>query len=372
MEIKGIKYTAPFFDNSGYGQAARGNVLALHKLGIPLTINPISFEDKEPELGESGRILKSLVNRNIDYNINITHTTPEFWSKYREYNKKNLGYSIWETTKLHHQWPGYINDNVDAVMVGCEWNIDVFKNSGVAVPVFSVPHCVDFDEFKNVKPFHIKGIADDTFVFYDIMQWTERKNPVALVKAYWHAFQNNENVALVLKTYRSNYKEEEKNSIRTTLKRMKQIMPMKSYPNIYLILDMLSNDEIFGLHARGDCYVSLDRAEGFGLSPFFSGALGNPIIITGFGGSTEYAKPDNSYLVNYSLTPVSGMPWSPWYTGDQLWAETDVKHGVDLMRHVFNNKEEAKAKGLKLQKHIQNNFTYDVIGNKIINILKNL
>jgi len=78
MEIKGIKYTAPMFDNSGYAQAARGNVLALHKLGIPLTINPISFEDKEPELGESGRILKSLVNKNIDYNINVIHTTPEF------------------------------------------------------------------------------------------------------------------------------------------------------------------------------------------------------------------------------------------------------------------------------------------------------
>jgi glycosyltransferase involved in cell wall biosynthesis len=347
-------------------------VLALHKLGIPLTVNPISFEDVEPELGGAGRTIKGLVGKKIDYNINVIHSTPEFWQRYKEAGKINVGMTIWETTKLHKQWPGYINENVDAVMVGCDWNIEVFKNSGVTIPIFSIPHCVDFGEFKNVKPFQIKGITDDTFVFYSIFQFIERKNPVALVKAYWYAFQNKENVALVLKTYRSNYKEEEKNSIRTTLKRMKQIMPMDNYPSIYLILDMLSNDEIYGLHSRGDCYASLDRGEGFGLNPFFAGALGNPIIVTGFGGSTEYAKPDNSYLVDYSLTPVSGMPWSPWYTGDQLWAESNVKHGSDLMKFVFNNQAEAKEKGLKLQKYIKNNFTYDVVGNKIINMLKNL
>ena len=44
MVIKGIKYTAPVLDNSGYAKAARGNILALHKAGVPVTVNPISFE----------------------------------------------------------------------------------------------------------------------------------------------------------------------------------------------------------------------------------------------------------------------------------------------------------------------------------------
>jgi hypothetical protein len=86
--------------------------------------------------------------------------------------------------------------------------------------------------------------------------------------------------------------------------------PMDNYPPIYLISHMLSNDEIVGLHKKGDCYFSTDRGEGFGLSPFTAGSCGNPIIVTGFGGSTEYAKPDNSYLIDYQLTPCSGMPWS--------------------------------------------------------------
>jgi len=45
--------------------------------------------------------------------------------------------------------------------------------------------------------------------------------------------------------------------------------------------------------------------------PFTAGARGNPILVTGFGGTTEYAKEDNSYLVDYQLTPVFGklMPF---------------------------------------------------------------
>lgn len=306
MKIKGIKYIGPIFDNSGYAQACRGNIMALHKLGVPVTLAPISFEKIRPDLGSYGDILKKLVNNPIDYNIVFIHTTPEFWKEYREEGKTNIGYTIWETTRLHPDWKDYINNNVDKVLVGCTWNDEVFRNGGVEIPIGVVPHGINIDEFNDITPYNINGVSNDTYMFYAIFQWTERKHPLSLIKAYWYAFQNNENVALVLKTYRSDYSETEKEAIRSTLRRLKNIMPMDNHAKIYLIPDMLTNDEILGLHKRGDCYVSLDRGEGFGLSPFASGACGNPIIVTGFGGTTEYAKPDNSYLVNYSLTPVFG------------------------------------------------------------------
>ena len=372
MEIKGIKYTAPMLDNSGYAQASRGNIMALHKLGIPLNLSPLSFEQAHPNLGESGKIIDSLTHNNIEYNINLIHTTPEFWNKYREKGKINIGYTIWETSKLHSAWPKYINENVDALMVGCEWNVDIFKASGVTVPIFSIPHGIGKHELENIIPFEVEGVDKGAYMFYSIFQFTERKHPIALIKAYWHAFQNNENVALVLKTYRSDYSDAEKDAIRTTIRRLKIVTPMDNYPPLYLISDMLTNEEILGLHSRGDCYVSLDRGEGFGLSPFTAGATGKPIIVTGFGGSTEYAKIDNSYLINYSLTPVSGMPWSPWYRGDQLWAEPDVKHGADLMKYVFENQDDAKATGHRLQNYIYENFSWEVIGQKIIDAIRSL
>ena len=372
MKIKGIKYTGPIFDGSGYAQAARGNILALHKLGVPLTLNPISFEKARPNLGEDGEVLESLVANEIDYNYTLTHTTPEFWHKHVEPGKINVGYTIWETSLLHPEWKNYINKTVDKVLVGCTWNVDVFKESGVTVPVGVVPHGINAEEFDDINPYEITGISDDAYIFYSIFQWTERKHPIALIKAYWYAFQNDENVALVLKVYRNDYSEQEKFAIRETVTRLKKVTPMFTHPKIYLILNMLSHKEMLGLHARGDCYVSLDRGEGFGLSPFAAGAAGNPIIVTGFGGATEYAKDHNSYLVDYNLTPVSGMPWSPWYRGNQLWAEPDVVHGANLMRTVYDYPGEAKQKGLILQKEIKENFSWEAIGNKIIKELENI
>lgn len=372
MKIKGIKYVGPIFDGSGYAQACRGNILALYNLGIPLTLHPITFEEARPNLGKDGKILKELVEKEIDYNIVFIHTTPEFWSKFREEGKTNVGYTVWETTKLHPDWKEYINNSVEKVLVGCGWNVDVFKDSEINVPIGVVPHGINADEFNDIAPYDVGGISKDTHVFYSIFQWVERKHPVALIKSYWYAFQNKEDVALVLKVYRSNYAEQEKTAIRDTVKRIKSGMPMENYAKIYLILEMLSQEEMLGLHARGDCYISLDRGEGFGLSPFAAGTAGNPIIVTGFGGTTEYAKEHNSYLVNYFLTPVFGMNWSPWYRGDQLWAEPDVLHGSKLMREVYRNKEEAKQKGLILQKEIKENFSWEAIGNKIIKELENL
>ena len=296
-KIKGIKYIGPIFDNSGYAKACRGNILSLHKQDIPVTLAPVSFEKLRPDFGEDGKILESLINNAIDYNVVLIHTTPEFWEKYKEEGKTNIGYTIWETDKLHPDWAPYINNNVDKVLVGCEWNVGVFKDSGVTIPIGNVPHGICPNDSDNTMPYTIDGVSDDTYVFYSIFQWTERKDPISLIKSYWYAFQNNENVALVLKTYRSDYSDQEKDAIRMTIKRLKQMAVLDNYPPIYLIPDMLTEDEIRSLHSRGDCYISLDRGEGFGLSPFTAGAYGNPIALTNIGGSLEYAKKDNRIKV---------------------------------------------------------------------------
>jgi glycosyltransferase involved in cell wall biosynthesis len=313
-----------------------------------------------------------LIQKNIDYNVVLTHTTPEFWEKHKEAGKAFVGYTIWETTKLHPQWPVYINGTADACLVGCEWNVKTFKDSGVTIPVFNVPHCVSLDSFKKVAKMSIQGVKDSTFVFYSVLQFTERKCPTELIKAYWRAFQNDEDVALVLKTYRSDYSDGEKEAIRTTVKRLKIVSPAKKYPPIFLLLDMLPEEEINALHNRGDCFVSLDRGEGFGLGAFQAGAVGNPIVVTGFGGALEYAKPEHSYLVDYVETPVYGMPWSPWYLLEQDWAHPSATHGAKLMKHVFENQDEAKQKGLMLQKYIEKNFSRRVIGQKIVDAIKSI
>lgn len=362
--IKGIKYVAPLLDNSGYAKAARGYILALYNQGVPLTLSPISFEEAHPDLGEASEVIYSLIDKDIEYDTVVIHTTPEFWSRYREDNKRNIGYTVWETDALHYTWPDYINNNVDCVLVPCDWNKDVFISSGVSVPVYVVPHVVDdFDSSFFGDCDSLLNVPDkNTFLFYNINQWTERKNPLATIKAYWTAFQNDENVGLVLKTYGSNYSVPEREAIKNTIKRLKQMIVLPKYPPIYLILDMLSEDEIKALHKRCDCYIALDRAEGWGMSTSTAGAAGNPVISTGYGGVLHYLNNDNSYLVDYVLTPVSGMPFSPWYLGTMNWAEASSTHGAVLAKEVYTNRTLAKQKGELLKKEIKQNYSIKSVG----------
>ena len=115
MEIKGIKYISPCFDHSGYGRASRENIKALHSKGVPITLSPISFEKVKADLGKDGDLLRTMVDKDIEYNVVFIQLTPEFYSKYRENNKVNIGYTVWENSRLHNTWPGFINESLDKV-----------------------------------------------------------------------------------------------------------------------------------------------------------------------------------------------------------------------------------------------------------------
>ncbi len=92
-----------------------------------------------------------------------------------------------------------------------------------------------------------------------------------------------------------------------------------------------------------DAYVSLHRAEGFGLTVPEAMALGKPVISTAYSGTLETTTPANAWLVPYRLVHVG--EGSPPYPPDARWAEPDITHAARAMREVFENPAEAKKRG---------------------------
>ncbi len=111
--------------------------------------------------------------------------------------------------------------------------------------------------------------------------------------------------------------------------------------NVKLLDAVLPRNEVTGLMSLCDCYVSLHRAEGFGLSMAEAMALGKPVIATGYSGNLEFMTTDNSLLVDYNLVPI-GRTWGPYREG-QLWAEPSLEHAAQLMRRVFEDRASAMA-----------------------------
>jgi glycosyltransferase involved in cell wall biosynthesis len=119
--------------------------------------------------------------------------------------------------------------------------------------------------------------------------------------------------------------------------------------------------------------VSLTHGEGFGLTMFEAGLAGKPVIATGKGGNMEYMTSENSYPVPAEWDYVYGMStFNPWYLGSQEWARPSLPEAARIMRHVFNNREEAAEKAALLRNRIKTEFSWDMVAGQMISRLKEL
>jgi glycosyltransferase involved in cell wall biosynthesis len=366
-----ILFTGAIFDSSGYAEASRNYIDALIlQPDIELSVKFVSFEQWKTDHKSFQERVNPYLNKKIgEPDVHIIHLTPENYSRVRVPAKKTIGYTVWETDKLPDSWVTICNQ-LDEIWVPCDWNVEVCKASGITVPVKKIPHCINTQEFENVNVQSeiTEQYPNDTFKFYSIFQWSARKNPEALLKAYLTEFNESEKVSLVLKTYYINNSQQDKNQIVDAIKRIKQDLQLNSYPSIYLLHGSMSRDQILTIHNDCDCFVLPHRAEGWGVPHFEALAMANPVIATGYGGNLEFMQLANSWFLNFNITPVSGMGRQT-YHGKMNWAEPHLDSLKRCMREAFSNRELVESKGQAGKLKVQN-FSHQVVGEQIIKLLR--
>lgn len=184
------------------------------------------------------------------------------------------------------------------------------------------------------------GLNESAFVFlycFDMSSTSARKNPLGLIEAYYRAFGRDPRVQLVLKISRGEQQPKE----RETILRMAELTGVRVIDCVY------SRAVTLDLIRRCDCYVSLHRSEGLGLTMAEAMLLGKPTIATGYSGNLDFMNDDNSLLVRYDYDEVP--PNTPHYPAGCRWAEPDIDHAADLMRWVYEHPQEAAQLGRKAQ-----------------------
>lgn len=370
--MKGIKYICPVFDPTGYGEASRNHLMSLIKANVPITIQRIQYEPTEKELyGEMGETLSQFIDRLIDYDVVVQHLTPEHFPRFKEAGKINIGFMYWETSRIPEQWVGDINNHVDAVFVVCDYTVDSLHNSGITVPVYKILPAMNAEYFKSDAKVVIPGLSYDVYKFYSIFQWTERKNPGGLLKAYLTTFTNDDKVELIIKTYVNDTSTRSRDFIRQEIINLKGglQLPADKYPPIRLLWQFLTRDEVIALHRLGDCFVLPHRSEGLGMPHLEAMFAGKPVISTDIGGNVEFMFDANSYLISHQLTPVFGMGWAPWYKGNQLWGEPNIKELMDKMRYVYDHQNEAIEVARKAKIYVEEKYTYESSSKTLIDVI---
>jgi len=366
-----LKYVGAVLDVSGYATAARNYISALiDRKDIDLTVRVTSFEHQKVSHGTLQEKITPFIDRKLDPEIQIVHLTPENFPTYRDPQCYNIAYTAWETDTLPSQWIDLCN-MMDEIWVPSKWNIEVFKNSGVKKPVYRIPHIVSLPDTSDAEPVNI-DISDDTFVFYSIFQWLERKNPMALMKAYLTEFKPDEKVVFALKAYRVNTSQAEKAIIKEDIARIKKSLNMdRGFPPLVFFGNLMTAAEMKGLHMKGDCFVLAHRAEGFGIPHAEAMSYGKPVISTNYSGNLEFMNDDNSFLIDYQETPVAGMIF-PNYKGHMTWADPNIMHLRRLMRTVFEDRQLAATKAENAVATIRNELNSTKIGELMVNRLKEI
>lgn len=368
-----IAYISACLDASGYAMAARNNIMALHMAGVDMSVVPISFEQKKTDLGKLGNLCKSLTGTDQGCKVRLIHATPPNFPRLVKQGCYNIGYVAWETDRLPNDWVGMIN-LLQEVWVPSSFCVETFRQSGVTCEIKCFPHPMGPPTEKELSgnPGVVRNIDKDDFVFYSIFQWLERKNPVGLLVSYLTEFKPDENVCLVMKTFRINPgMKQDTDAIKQDVQQIKRQLHLTEFPKVLLISNLLTASEMYALHQRGDCFVSLNRCEGFGIPLAEAMQFAKPVIATGYGGPRDFLTDFTGYPVRHMKTPVFGMPWD-MYKGYMNWAEPDLIHARKLMRHVYENREEAKSIGRAAKTWVGENLSWEKIGQAMAARLKEI
>jgi glycosyltransferase involved in cell wall biosynthesis len=357
---------------SGYGDASEAYLSGLRAAGVPVTWTPLGWPSsswKEPygpvadaDLGDA--VHQDVAFREIEHDAVVVCSTP-VWHRQlaaEAAGRLLVAYSTWEADRL----PGsrvILLNRYDRVFVPSRFNAAVFQASGVTVPVRVIPHIVRPAPDAEPPP-----TRTDRFVFYLIAAWSTRKAVLDTVEAFAAAFTDRDDVVLVIHTT----SEDKIAAPRPTWVTLAGALAgRRKLPEVTLSTRLLTRAEVDALHARGDCFVSLSRGEGWGLGAFDAAAHGNPVVVTGWGGTPEFLPDDYPYLVEYDLVATTAEEPDAWWRPQvgEHWAKARTEHAASLLRGIFEHREQARSWGQVLRSNVSEAFAADRVTADLIEAL---
>jgi glycosyltransferase involved in cell wall biosynthesis len=275
----------------------------------------------------------------------------KWFGKEKFEGRYNIPYWAWELPKFPAKWAALL-DSANEVWVPSKFVQNAIRNARPDKLCIVIPHAIRIGAHPHGRDYFSLP-ADEllfltTFDFYSIF---ERKNPLAIIRAFREAFGAGEKAGLVIKCSNSEADPEHYRLIEETAKEDHRIRVIPRY---------LGREEVTSLLNVCDSYVSLHRSEGFGLPMAEAMALGKPVIATNFSGNADFMTEENSYPVEYRLIDLAS-DYGP-YTAGNSWAEPNRYDAARHMRSIYVDREGAARKGALARQNIADKLSPEAIG----------
>jgi glycosyltransferase involved in cell wall biosynthesis len=356
---RGILFVGYVEAGLGHGESLRGLIAAAAARDLQFGIYPF-------RVGVETRLIGPFMPEKYDkshrYDLNViavaADQVPAVFNSldFRLYaGNYNVLHTYWELPRAPAAWVPMLR-GVDEIWAPNEFVRNAFRNVFPGA-ISIVPPCVVIDETAVYPGRRELGLDDRRFYYlfsFDYYSHPERKNPLGVLKAFQDAFRKgDENVGLIIKSTGApaHYPPE-------INQRMQAAMEVD--PRIKIFDRTMARQEVLGLIQSCDCYVSLHRAEGFGLGMVEAMNFGKAVIGTDFSGSMDFLNEQTGFPVSYELRPIQPNEYV-WAEG-QSWAEPNHQKAIELLKLVFEYPQLGKKKGDYARTFVRQRYGKDAVG----------
>jgi len=359
------RYTGDVFWQSimnfptGYAMSCREILRALDGRGVRATYRYVygkgtPFQVEEPETGGDYLMETIRVRREpLRPPVAVVYGQGDVFERNR--GRRKVGFTMLEVDGFPKEWIRQAN-RMDEVWVPTEFNRQGFLKSGLRRPIHKIPLGVDPNFFHPGIRGHPNPAGE--FVFLSNFEWGERKEPGLLLKVFNEEFTAKEPVRLLCKIIN-------KDPGVRVLEEIRRLDLKESGGRLSFIFNReFPYYQLGSFYRSADCYISAGRGEGWDMPLMEAMACGLPTIATDWGAHREFVHEGISYPLKVRGT-IPAVAKCPYYEGFS-WADPDPEHLRHLLRHVYENREEARLRGTAAAREMSEKWTWDHAARKIV------
>jgi glycosyltransferase involved in cell wall biosynthesis len=268
---------------------------------------------------------------------------------------RNVICPMWELPHFPEAWARQV-ERFDEVWAASRFIYDAIEPA-VSIPVVHMPLATEAFP-TNLRSRRYFNIPEETYAllfFFDMRSYAQRKNPVAVLEAFKRLIVDRPwaPVSLVLKVH--GYAHHNGESAAELEREIGQ-----ASERIVRIDGQMPEDDVRALVYNCDAFVSLHRAEGYGLGLAEAMSVGRPVVGTAYSGNMDFMADDVAHLVSYRLVPVPRDAYPHWQ--DQVWADPDVDDAASHLRGLVDDPEAGRRLGRLAAQRMAAKFSYRAAG----------
>jgi len=238
-------------------------------------------------------------------------------------NAYRVAYLAWELS-VPPDWPD-LTPLVNEIWTTSAYSRSSLLKAGYKIPVHIVPHNIP------PKPIRVRGSSRFTVMaMSDARSGFVRKNPDGAIEAFCKAFGNDQAARLILKLNGTNAASNGLGP--STLRKIER------HSNIEIIDGYMDESALNRLFSEVDVFLSLHRAEGFGLPMLEAMSRGIPVVATGWSGNMQFMDDSSAALVPFNLIGMKDDPIYGHYR-QATWADPDISTAAASLLRLAVDRE---------------------------------